>query len=87
MNNLSQHLHALCSEHKISILVCNNTVKRKNLSIQPALGLNWKYVPSISFCIERLNGTSVHKIKVAKSCRCNLFEEVTFSISKSGITD
>ncbi|GBN51909.1 DNA repair protein RAD51 4 [Araneus ventricosus] len=69
MNNLSQHLHALCSEHKISILVCNNTVQGKNFSIKPALGLNWRYVPSISLCIERLNGSPVHKIKAVKSCR------------------
>ncbi|KAF8787182.1 DNA repair protein RAD51 homolog 4-like [Argiope bruennichi] len=87
MNNLSQLLHTLCSEHKISILVCNNTVQGNNFSIKPALGLNWKYVPSISLCIERLDGTPVHKIKAVKSCRSNLFEEITFNISRSGIID
>ncbi|GFT58910.1 DNA repair protein RAD51 homolog 4 [Nephila pilipes] len=86
MNNLAQYLNVLCSEHQISILICNNTVQGKNFSVKPALGLNWKYVPSVSLCIDRLNGTH-RKIKAIKSCRSNPSEEANFRITNVGVTD
>ncbi|GIY04455.1 DNA repair protein RAD51 homolog 4 [Caerostris extrusa] len=78
INSLSQRLHTLCSEHKLAVLLCNNTVQGKHVSIKPALGLNWKYVPSVSLCIERLSETPLHKIKAVKSCRNNVYGEVVF---------
>ncbi|GFR31760.1 DNA repair protein RAD51 homolog 4 [Trichonephila clavata] len=86
MSNIAQYLNTLCCEHQISILVCNNTVHGKDFSTKPALGLNWKYIPSISLCINRVNGTH-RKIKAVKSCRSNPSDEVNFNITKSGITD
>lgn len=86
MNNIAQQLNALCCEHHISILICNNTVQSKNFSTKPALGMNWKYIPSVSLCIDRLNGTH-RKIKAVKSCRSNTSEEVNFNITKAGVTD
>ncbi|KAG8180176.1 hypothetical protein JTE90_020472 [Oedothorax gibbosus] len=86
INNLAQQLNGLCSDHKLSVLVCNNTVQAKGSLIKPALGMPWKYVPTVSLSIEKSNNP-VHKIKTVKSCRSGLSGSVSFKISEAGITD
>ncbi|XP_035212183.1 DNA repair protein RAD51 homolog 4-like isoform X1 [Stegodyphus dumicola] len=87
MNNVAQQFRTLCCEHMLSIIVCNNTVKDKNCSIKPALGPNWKYVPSVSLCLHKVNATNLRRMTAVKSCRRDLGEEVMFNISEAGVCD
>nr|XP_042907045.1 DNA repair protein RAD51 homolog 4 [Parasteatoda tepidariorum] len=86
MNNVAQQFKVLTSQHMISILVCNNTVNDKDFAIKPALGHNWKYIPSISLSISKLSSGN-HEMSTLKSCRNGLFPQVLFHITKAGVTD
>lgn len=86
MGNIAHLFKILSSEHMISIVVTNNTVQSENQVIKAGLGVSWKYVPSVSLCIRKLNENKMRKLTVIKSCRKGL-NESTFCITKAGIGD
>jgi len=87
MANVARLFKLICSEHMIAMLVSNNTVLGDNSNIKAGLGPNWKYVPSVSLLISKVEEMKLHKLITAKSCRNGLYKELTFSITEAGISD
>lgn len=87
MSNAAQLFKIICSQHVVSILVSNNTVWSETCDIKAGLGPSWKYVPSVSLCIRKLNETKLRKLTTVKSCRNGLHNEILLTLNDSGITD
>lgn len=87
MMNIAEQLKILCHEYMLSIMVCNDTVSDENGKVKPALGHNWKYIPSVILYVCKLNQNygKQRKVSTLKSPRSGLYKELCFNVAETGI--
>lgn len=85
MMSVAQQLKTLCCEHKLAVVITNNTVHAEDSAVKSALGRFWRHIPSVVICVDILNTKSSserkRKISVVKSCRKSCYGELCLTFS------